>query len=49
MALHVRVVSPVKVVYEGEASSVVAPAWDGEVGVRINLMTDDERLSWSFE
>ena len=33
MALHVRVVSPVKTVYEGEASSVVAPAWDGKVGI----------------
>lgn len=31
--LHVRVVSPEKVVYEGEAASVVAPAWDGQVGI----------------
>ena len=31
--LHVRVVSPEKVVYEGEASALVAPAWDGKVGV----------------
>ena len=32
-ALSVRVVSPEKVVFQGEASSVVAPAWDGQVGV----------------
>ncbi|MEJ2541509.1 MAG: ATP synthase F1 subunit epsilon [Gemmatimonadota bacterium] len=31
--LHVRVVAPDRVVYEGESSSVVAPAWDGKVGV----------------
>lgn len=31
--LHVRVVSPEHVVYEGEASALVAPAWDGKVGV----------------
>jgi len=30
---HVRVVSPEKVVYEGEAESLVAPAWDGKVGI----------------
>lgn len=33
MALRVRVVSPEKVVWEGEAASLVAPAWDGKVGV----------------
>lgn len=33
MALTVRVVSPVKIVFEGEAASLVAPAWDGQVGV----------------
>lgn len=27
----------------------VGLAWDGEDFVRINLVTDDERLSWSFE
>jgi F-type H+-transporting ATPase subunit epsilon len=32
-ALHVRVVSPARTVFEGEASSVVAPAWDGKVGI----------------
>lgn len=31
--LNVRVVSPQKIVFEGEAASVVAPAWDGHVGV----------------
>ncbi len=31
--LKVRVVSPVRTVYEGEARSLVAPAWDGSVGI----------------
>jgi F-type H+-transporting ATPase subunit epsilon len=31
--LDVRVVSPDKVVYRGEASALVAPAWDGRVGI----------------
>lgn len=31
--LNVRVVSPEKIVFEGEASALVAPAWDGQVGV----------------
>ena len=31
--LRVRVVSPDKIVFEGEASAVVAPAWDGQVGI----------------
>jgi F-type H+-transporting ATPase subunit epsilon len=31
--LKVRVVSPEKIVFEGEAAAVVAPAWDGQVGV----------------
>ncbi len=31
--LQVRVVSPAEVVFEGPAASVVAPAWDGQVGV----------------
>ena len=31
--LQVRVVSPAKVVFEGEASALVAPAWDGMVGI----------------
>ena len=30
---RVRVVSPQKIVFEGEAASVVAPAWDGFVGI----------------
>lgn len=33
MALRVRVVSPDKIVFDGEASAVVAPAWDGQVGI----------------
>lgn len=32
-ALHVSVISPEQVVYEGEAESVVAPAWNGELGI----------------
>lgn len=31
--LDVRVVSPEKVVFQGESASVVAPAWDGQVGI----------------
>lgn len=31
--IHVRVVSPEKMVYEGDASALVAPAWDGKVGI----------------
>ncbi len=31
--LNVRVVSPEEVLFEGAAASVVAPAWDGKVGV----------------
>ena len=31
--LRVRVVSPERVVFEGNAASVVAPAWDGKVGI----------------
>ena len=33
MALTVRIVAPDRTVFDGEAASVVAPAWDGEVGV----------------
>ena len=32
-ALNVRVVSPASVVFEGDASALVAPAWDGKVGI----------------
>jgi F-type H+-transporting ATPase subunit epsilon len=32
-SLQVRVVSPDRVVFEGEASALVAPAWDGQVGI----------------
>ena len=32
-SFHVRVISPEKVVYEGDASAMVAPAWDGRVGI----------------
>jgi F-type H+-transporting ATPase subunit epsilon len=31
--LHVRVVSPDRVVFDGDAAAVVAPAWDGQVGI----------------
>lgn len=31
--LKVSVISPEKVLFEGEAASVVAPAFDGEVGI----------------
>ena len=31
--LHVSVISPEASLYEGDASSVVAPAFDGEVGI----------------
>jgi F-type H+-transporting ATPase subunit epsilon len=31
--LTVRVVSPASVVFEGEAVSLTAPAWDGQVGI----------------
>jgi F-type H+-transporting ATPase subunit epsilon len=31
--LNVRVVSPQKIVFEGTASALVAPAWDGQVGI----------------
>ena len=31
--LNVRVVSPDRVVFEGDAAAVVAPAWDGQVGI----------------
>ena len=32
-ALRVAVISPERVVYEGEADGVVAPAWNGELGI----------------
>jgi len=32
-SMVLRVVSPEQVVYEGNARSLVAPAWDGRVGV----------------
>jgi len=32
-ALQVSVISPEQVLYEGTASSVTAPAFDGEVGI----------------
>jgi F-type H+-transporting ATPase subunit epsilon len=31
--LHVRVVSPVTTVFEGDALSLVVPAWDGKMGI----------------
>jgi F-type H+-transporting ATPase subunit epsilon len=32
-SMNVKVVSPESSVYEGPASSLVAPAWDGRVGI----------------
>lgn len=32
-SLSVSVISPEKILFEGEAESVVAPAYDGEVGI----------------
>lgn len=32
-ALRVRIVAPERVLFEGEADSVVVPAWEGELGV----------------
>jgi F-type H+-transporting ATPase subunit epsilon len=32
-AMKVSVISPEKTIYEGEADSVIVPAWDGQVGV----------------
>jgi F-type H+-transporting ATPase subunit epsilon len=32
-ALHVSVLSPEQTVYEGDADQVVAPAYDGELGI----------------
>ena len=31
--MHVRIISPEASVYDGEADSVVLPAFDGEVGI----------------
>lgn len=31
--LRVVVISPERTVFDGEADSVVAPAWDGELGI----------------
>lgn len=31
--LHISVISPESLLYEGDAPSVVAPAFDGEVGI----------------
>lgn len=35
-ALRVSVIGPERKLYEGEADMVVAPAWDGEVGILRN-------------
>ena len=32
-SLHVVVISPEQTIFDGEAESVVAPAWDGELGI----------------
>ena len=34
--LKVSVISPEKILFEGEAASVIAPAYDGEVGILEN-------------
>jgi F-type H+-transporting ATPase subunit epsilon len=34
--LHVTVISPETTVFDGEAESVVVPAWDGEIGILRN-------------
>lgn len=34
--MHVTVISPESAVFDGEAESVVAPAFDGEVGILTN-------------
>ncbi len=31
--IHVRIVSPEKLVYEGDATALVVPVWDGQVGI----------------
>jgi F-type H+-transporting ATPase subunit epsilon len=31
--MTVRIVAPDRIVFEGEATAVVAPAWDGRIGV----------------
>jgi F-type H+-transporting ATPase subunit epsilon len=31
--LYVSVISPEQTIFEGEAESVVVPAWDGELGI----------------
>ena len=31
--LQVSVISPERVIFEGTAEQVVAPAWDGEIGI----------------
>ena len=32
-SLHVVVISPEQTIFDGDAESVVAPAWDGELGI----------------
>jgi F-type H+-transporting ATPase subunit epsilon len=32
-ALHVVVISPERTIFDGQAEAVVAPAWDGEIGI----------------
>jgi len=34
--LRISVISPERVLFEGEAASIVAPAFDGEVGILTN-------------
>jgi F-type H+-transporting ATPase subunit epsilon len=34
--IRVSVISPERIIFEGDADQVVAPAWDGEVGILRN-------------
>jgi F-type H+-transporting ATPase subunit epsilon len=36
LPIRVSVISPERIIFEGEADQVVAPAWDGEVGILRN-------------
>ena len=40
--LNVSVISPEAVLFEGETDSVVAPAFDGEVGILDRPRADDD-------
>ena len=38
--LRVRVVSPEKVVFQGDAGALVVPAWDGMLGILPGPLTE---------